>query len=472
MNRLLPWLGATLGSVQALAPAPRPVTVVIAPHPDDAEASCGGLIANATASGQEVVIVAMTAGEIGVGGKTQEQARALRTVEARKAAGVLGARLELFGAIDGSLAADLPTTERLVQLLARLRPTTVVAPWPLDVHTDHQAAGILAWRAFQDRRSAFELYFYETTNGPHTMSFQFAPTDHVDISRVLDKKREATYQHASQNPAEWFDMYRILAGMRGYEADVDFAEAYVRARTSSGMGGRPGKTFATLGAPPPRPGDVALAPAPPADVDWAGLERYRADDARLGQPRPGEQRVVFLGDSITEGWFREHPDWVAGRPWIGRGISGQTTAQMMVRFHQDVVALAPRVVVILAGTNDVAGNTAPYREADTLANLAWMSDLARAHGIRVVLASVLPARDFGWRRGLDPAPKILALNAALRDYAEKNGLVWLEYHAAMADDRGGLRAELGEDGVHPNRAGYALMAPLAARAVEKALAAK
>jgi len=463
MSPLLPWLGAALGSVPALAaPPPRPVLVVIAPHPDDAEASCGGLMINASTSGHDVIVLSMTAGEIGVGGKTQEEARALRTIEARRAAGVVGARLELFGAVDGSLVADAAAAEKLTSLLARLHPDVVAAPWPLDVHPDHQAAGMLAWRAFHDRRSTFELFFYETANGPHTTSFRFVPTDYVDVTRVFDQKREATYQHASQNPADWFEQYRVLARARGYEADVDYAEGYVRARSSSGLGGRPGRTLATL---------AARADGAAPDPDWARLERYRADDARLGAPRPGEQRVVFYGDSITEGWFASHSP-AAGRPWIGRGISGQTTAQMLVRFQQDVVALAPRVVVILAGTNDIATNTGPYREDDTFANLEAMAELARAHGIRVVLASILPASDYPWNRGLEPAPKITALNARLRDYARGRGLVWLDYHAAMADEHGGLRPGLGDDGVHPNREGFAIMAPLAERAVAAALAVR
>ncbi|HVN76279.1 MAG TPA: SGNH/GDSL hydrolase family protein [Thermoanaerobaculaceae bacterium] len=206
---------------------------------------------------------------------------------------------------------------------------------------------------------------------------------------------------------------------------------------------------------------------PPAD--WAGLARYRADNVRLGRPRPEEERVVFLGDSITEGWAAAVPSFFSGRPWLGRGISGQTTAQMLVRFRQDVVALRPRVVVILAGTNDLAGNGGPATPEMVFDNLVSMAEIARANGIRVVLASLLPALDFPWRRGLEPAPKIAALNALIRSYAERCGLVYLDYHSAMADRHGGLRPELTSDGVHPNAAGYAVMGPLAEAAVRRAL---
>jgi lysophospholipase L1-like esterase len=182
--------------------------------------------------------------------------------------------------------------------------------------------------------------------------------------------------------------------------------------------------------------------------------------------------VVFFGDSITESWASTAPAFFEGRPYLVRGIGGQTTAQMLVRFRQDVIALRPQAVVILAGTNDIAGNTGPYRQEDTFGHLKSMVELAGAHGIRVVLASILPARDYPWSPGLKPARKIIALNTLLRAYAEQNGLVYLDYHAAMADPDGGLKASLGEDGVHPNRAGYDLMGPLAERALQKALAAR
>lgn len=199
--------------------------------------------------------------------------------------------------------------------------------------------------------------------------------------------------------------------------------------------------------------------------DWASLARYREANARLNPPQPGEQRVVLYGNSITEGWAPYVAAMFPDKPYVGRGISGQTTPQMLVRFRQDVIALQPAVVVILAGTNDIAGNTGPSTLAMIEDNLASMAELARAHGICVVLSSVLPAYDYPWRPGLEPAGTIVALNAWMREYAIAHDLVYLDYHAAMADERQGLRPELSNDGVHPSEAGYRLMAPLLEQAV-------
>jgi lysophospholipase L1-like esterase len=217
---------------------------------------------------------------------------------------------------------------------------------------------------------------------------------------------------------------------------------------------------------------VPVDASKPPGGDWAALGRYREENARVGLPDPAEKRVVFFGDSITEGWVSTAPAFFEGRPYLVRGIGGQTTAQMLVRFRQDVIALKPQAVVILAGTNDIAGNTGPYRQEDTFGHLKSMVELARARGIHVVLASILPARDYPWSPGLKPARKIMALNTLLRAYAEQNGLIYLDYHSAMADADGGLKASLGEDGVHPNQAGYDLMGALAERALQKALAAR
>ena len=189
----------------------------------------------------------------------------------------------------------------------------------------------------------------------------------------------------------------------------------------------------------------------------------------LGAPKPGEDRVVFMGNSITEGWARYFDAMFPGKPYVGRGISGQTTPQMLVRFRQDVIALKPRVVVILAGTNDIAGNTGPSTIEMIEDNITSMVDLAKASGIRVVLSSVLPVYDYPWRPGLEPAPKILALNAWMKDYAARAGSVYLDYHSAMADARQGLRSELSPDGVHPNESGYRVMAPLVEKAIAEAL---
>lgn len=203
--------------------------------------------------------------------------------------------------------------------------------------------------------------------------------------------------------------------------------------------------------------------------DWAWLQRYRQANAELPPPAAGEHRVVFMGNSITEGFALHFATLFPGRPYVGRGISGQTTPQMLVRFRQDVLALSPRVVVILGGTNDIAGNTGPATLAMIQDNLASMTELAQAHGIRVVLASVLPVHDYPWRPGLRPAPTIVALNAWIRDYAARRGAVYLDYHSAMADQRQGLRAELSNDGVHPTLAGFRVMAPLVEAAITQAL---
>jgi lysophospholipase L1-like esterase len=207
-------------------------------------------------------------------------------------------------------------------------------------------------------------------------------------------------------------------------------------------------------------------------TDWAYLERYRAENAALGPPRAGENRVVFMGNSITDGWAKYFPTMFPNKPYIGRGIGGQTTPQMLVRFRQDVIALKPAVVVILAGTNDIAGNTGPSTMEMIEDNLASMAELAQANGIRVVLSSVLPVFDYPWKPGLEPAPKIVALNAWMKQYAAAHNAVYLDYHSAMADERQGMKADLATDGVHPNEAGYRIMAPLAERAITEALKRK
>lgn len=203
--------------------------------------------------------------------------------------------------------------------------------------------------------------------------------------------------------------------------------------------------------------------------DWASLHRYRQANDSLRPPAVGERRVVFIGNSIIESWARFIAQMFPGKPYIGRGISGQTTPQMLVRFRQDVVALKPAVVVILAGTNDIAGNTGPSTLEMIEDNLMSMTELAKANGIRVVLSSVLPVYDYPWHPGLDPARKIVALNAWMKSYAARVGAVYLDYHSAMVDERLGLRSDLSRDGVHPTEAGYRVMAPLAEKAIAEAL---
>jgi len=206
-------------------------------------------------------------------------------------------------------------------------------------------------------------------------------------------------------------------------------------------------------------------------TDFGDLERFQAADAALPPPAPDEDRVVFMGDSITQGWKIEGPEGTfPGKPYINRGISGQTTPQMLVRFRQDVIDLKPKVVIILAGTNDIAENTGPMTLEETEENLASMADLASYNHIRPVLCSVTPAFDFPWHRGLDPANKIVNLNDWIKAYAAEKGYVYVDYYSALKDAQGGLPPNLSHDGVHPNAAGYAIMAPLAEAGIEKALA--
>lgn len=203
--------------------------------------------------------------------------------------------------------------------------------------------------------------------------------------------------------------------------------------------------------------------------DWPNLNRYRAENALIGLPDRGEKRVVFMGNSITQGWKETRPEFFSKNPYVCRGISGQTTPQMLVRFRQDVISLQPKVVVILAGTNDIAGNTGASTLEMIEDNLASMAELATANGIRVVLSSVLPAYDYPWKPGLEPAEKIVTLNAWIKSYCEKNGFIYVDYFTPMADERHGLKAELTYDGVHCTAEGYMVMEPLVQEAIKQAL---
>lgn len=206
-------------------------------------------------------------------------------------------------------------------------------------------------------------------------------------------------------------------------------------------------------------------------LDWPDLARYTADNAALRPPAPGENRVVFMGDSITDSWGRAVGTFFPGEPYINRGISGQTTPQMLIRFRPDVIALTPKAVVILGGINDIAGNTGPTTPAMIEGNLTSMVELAKANNIRVVLSSILPAARFPWNPGIDPVAEIVAVNRWIRDYCATRGCVYLDYYSAMVDARGGMKPELTADGVHPNAAGYRIMTPLAAKAIATALSA-
>jgi lysophospholipase L1-like esterase len=201
--------------------------------------------------------------------------------------------------------------------------------------------------------------------------------------------------------------------------------------------------------------------------DWPDLTRYAADNARL----TGETKVVFMGDSITDAWIKRSPKYFADNPsYVDRGISGQTTPQMLIRFRPDVIALKPKVVVILAGTNDIAGNTGPMTLEMIEDNLKSMAELAKANGIKVVMSSVMPVCDYirpqTERR---PPAKIIALNEWVKSYVDQNNLVYLDYYSAMLDDQKMFKKEITYDGLHPNEAGYAIMEPLADQAIAAAL---
>jgi lysophospholipase L1-like esterase len=226
----------------------------------------------------------------------------------------------------------------------------------------------------------------------------------------------------------------------------------------------------------------APAPAPPVTPpplrsvallvnDYGNLARYASDNQTVAAPAPGEDRVVFMGDSITDGWGRTvKAPFFPGKPYINRGISGQTTAQMLLRFYPDVVALKPKVVVFLAGTNDIGGNLGPVTLESIENNLAAMADIAKANGIRVVMASLTPVCDYHRPQTAQrPPEKILALNQWIRDFCARNHYVYLDYFSATVDDHGFFKTEITNDGLHPNEAGYAIMGPLAQKAIDQVL---
>ncbi|MFD1470149.1 GDSL-type esterase/lipase family protein [Hymenobacter caeli] len=224
--------------------------------------------------------------------------------------------------------------------------------------------------------------------------------------------------------------------------------------------------------PGPAPVPAPAAPAPdPLRTDWANLARYAPANQQLPAPAAGKPRVVLMGNSITDGWPRADPPFFADPRYelVGRGIGGQTSPQMLLRFWQDVLDLHPAAVAIMAGINDIAENTGPYQPQATLNNLMAMAELAHAHGVRVILCSVMPAAEFPWRPGLGPGPKVVALNDQIKAYARQHRFVYLDYHAALVDDHLGMKAGLASDGVHPTLAGYRVMEPLLQQAVAEAL---
>ena len=203
--------------------------------------------------------------------------------------------------------------------------------------------------------------------------------------------------------------------------------------------------------------------------DWADLNRFKDENAKLPAVQENENRILFMGNSITIGWLNLRPEFFANKPYVNRGISGQTTPQMLVRFRQDVIDLHPKVVIILAGTNDIAGNTGPSTLEMIMDNIKGMSEMAKANDIKVILSSTLPAYDYPWKPGLEPSGKIISLNKMIKEYAEINGHIYLDYFSAMVDERNGLPKKYAEDEVHPTVAGYKVMEPLVEAAIKEAL---
>jgi lysophospholipase L1-like esterase len=272
-------------------------------------------------------------------------------------------------------------------------------------------------------------------------------------------------------------MNRIV-GLAGKSAvAICLAAGVVRAQAPSGT---------QTGAAGSAPADCAelpvmterLAKADKILHDWPNLARYAEANAALAAPAKFELRVVFMGDSITDAWVSpQYGGFFPGKAYVDRGISGQTTPQMLIRFRPDVIALQPKAVVILAGTNDIAGNTGPMTLGEIEGNLASMAELARTNKIRVVLASVMPVSNYGHDRQGNPQDmrinrppeKILELNTWIRKYAAENGHTYLDYFSAMVDEQGLLQRDLSEDGLHPNAKGYAIMSPLAEQAIRVAI---
>jgi lysophospholipase L1-like esterase len=207
-------------------------------------------------------------------------------------------------------------------------------------------------------------------------------------------------------------------------------------------------------------------------TDWANLKKYAADNERLKSMSSNEQRIVFMGNSITESWKIIDSSFFAGKPYINRGISGQTTPQMLVRFRSDVIELKPGIVIILAGINDIAENTGPIALENIFGNIVSMVELAEANNIKVILSSVLPAAEISWRPDLKPAEKVVKLNAMIKSYADKNNIVYVDYYSVMVNEKKGLKAEYTNDGVHPTLAGYKVMEPLVEEAIDRVLKSK
>ena len=195
--------------------------------------------------------------------------------------------------------------------------------------------------------------------------------------------------------------------------------------------------------------------------DWANLNKYKKQNSKLGPPKENENRIVFFGNSITESWSELYPEYFSGKDYINRGISSQTTPQMLIRFRADVIDLQPKIVIILAGTNDIAGNTGPASIKMITDNIMSMAELAINNKIHVILSSILPAAGYPWKPEIDPVGKILAVNNIMKTYAENNRISYLDYYSSMVTTNKALKKEYTYDGVHPNRSGYELMSKLA-----------
>ncbi len=202
-------------------------------------------------------------------------------------------------------------------------------------------------------------------------------------------------------------------------------------------------------------------------AEWTNFKKYAAQNSKVSSPAPNERRVVFLGNSIFEGWLNLRPEFFEGKPYYDRGISGQTTPQMLLRFYEDVLALKPTVMVLKAGINDIAQNNGPYEQTHTLNNIKAIAQLARANKIKVILCSVLPANEFRWRPGLDPVDKVIALNVEIKKFAHENKFFYLDLYSSVVDDKKGMKKEYSNDGVHPTVEGYKVMEPLLDAAIAK-----
>jgi len=206
--------------------------------------------------------------------------------------------------------------------------------------------------------------------------------------------------------------------------------------------------------------------------DWPNLQRFQSENDSLHTLPSVDNRVVFMGNSITEGWDHHLPEFMAGKAYVNRGIGGQTTPQMLCRFRQDVIDLKPHSVVILAGTNDIAGNTGPSSNKMIIDNIMSMAELAHAHHIKVIICSIVPAYDYPWAEGKEPNIRIPAINAELKTYAEKNKFIYLDYFSKMEDGKNGLQKKYTYDGVHPDKKGYEVMAKLTESAIRKSFEKK